>query len=313
MIQGQLSQKESGSWDFVKLIFQGDVPVKSCHCFGFHANAVNPRIHHTCKHAICFPSMHNDYGRLPMVTGTLGPLQVEVHHWSTWDDQMKTKAICHQTSPPQALPDKASANVSIQLSMPWSPGKTSRTMRRGAQNDSLIMAAAHTRFLCHKMSQEDGKGNQPIPACHTSRGVQCGMLCRELRQRRVLGIFHRGLLHLSASRSTTTKLCGRWLDFTTKSTIPWKPRQPEMNCGFLNPPLAAAFSSTYLYTVKIKPIEPRDPRHAAIYYLNMLMFVDSIQSRCLFGVLLMRLVQLSFLAAASICNPSVIPSPSMRA
>ena len=50
--------------------------------------------------------------------------------------------------------------------------------------------AAHTHFLCHKISQEDGKGNQPTPVtvcpCHTSRGAQCD-------------IFHRGLLHLSAS------------------------------------------------------------------------------------------------------------------
>lgn len=147
------------------------------------------------------------------MTGTLGPLQVEVHHWSTWDDQMKTMAICPQTSPPQALPDKASANVSIQLSMPWSPGKTSRTMRRlrrWGQKDSLMMMSVpffgwgqHTPIFCHKISQEDGKGNQPTPVtvcpCHTSRGAQC--------------IFHRGLLHLSAS--------------------------------------------TYLYTVKIKPVQPR--------------------------------------------------------
>lgn len=65
------------------------------------------------------------------------------------------------------------------------------------------LGAAHTHFLCHKISQEDGKGNQPTPVtvcpCHTSRGAQC--------------IFHRGLLHLSAS--------------------------------------------TYLYTVKIKPVQPR--------------------------------------------------------
>lgn len=156
-----------------------------------------------------------------MVTGTLGPLQVEVHHWSTWDDQMKTKAICHQTSPPQALPDKASANVSIQLSMPWSPGKTSRTMRRGTKNDSLIMAAAHTRFLCHKISQEDGKGNQPIPAPATPRAESSAACCAvnfasgEFSASSTMGFCTSQ--HLAAPRQ---KLCGRRLDFTTKSTIP---------------------------------------------------------------------------------------------